>query len=448
MSAALDRRDGEPSGRCRRSRAGSSPAPAGARRPRPRRGRGRGRAASRLRPRGVACTTSTISASRADACAGRRIRAAGHRPFARRVAGAEAEHDAPTRQLIERGRVAREREWIAHTAVEDVGAEPQRRRDGRGRGRARRTATASTPGWSATYNASKPRSSSLAREVEELSGIGVVLRTETRLHPEADRPGTGHGQPLLVARAASRPERLRGSGREPPLPLPVSVRTVTGPMPNGEPSAFMRAAGLQLDEVGATLVTGWIDLGPEHHQPWGLVHGGVYTTAIETAASVGASTAAAEHGLVAVGVNNNTNFVRSTVSGRVDVHAVRDPARPHRATLGGAHHRRRRSTRRRSVRCGCRTSRRGRDRRRPAAIRGRRLAGQSPERARERAHAVEPDRGRDVEHGAARVGEQTPSPAAGGSGAGTRATSCRSRRRTSGAGCVRRRRRSRTPHST
>jgi 1,4-dihydroxy-2-naphthoyl-CoA hydrolase len=60
-------------------------------------------------------------------------------------------------------------------------------------------------------------------------------------------------------------------------------------------------------------------LGPEHHQPWGLVHGGVYTAAVETAASVGASIAASEHGLVAVGVNNNTNFLRSKSDGRVDV---------------------------------------------------------------------------------------------------------------------------------
>jgi 1,4-dihydroxy-2-naphthoyl-CoA hydrolase len=87
-------------------------------------------------------------------------------------------------------------------------------------------------------------------------------------------------------------------------------------------STFMRAAGLHFDHVGPAAVTGWIALGPEHHQPWGLVHGGVYTTAIESAASVGASAAAAELGLVAVGVNNNTNFVRSKVSGRVTVQAV------------------------------------------------------------------------------------------------------------------------------
>lgn len=85
---------------------------------------------------------------------------------------------------------------------------------------------------------------------------------------------------------------------------------------------FMRAAGLHFDEIGPSSVTGWIDLDAEHHQPWGLVHGGVYTTAIESAASVGASTAPAAHGLVAVGVNNNTNFVRSMVGGRVAVRAI------------------------------------------------------------------------------------------------------------------------------
>ncbi|MHB8465343.1 MAG: PaaI family thioesterase [Acidimicrobiales bacterium] len=86
-------------------------------------------------------------------------------------------------------------------------------------------------------------------------------------------------------------------------------------------SPFMRVAGLELDHVEADHVTGWIELGPQHHQPWGLVHGGVYTTAIESAASIGASLAAQERGLAAVGVNNNTNFLRSMSAGRVDVDA-------------------------------------------------------------------------------------------------------------------------------
>ena len=104
---------------------------------------------------------------------------------------------------------------------------------------------------------------------------------------------------------------------------------------------FMRAAGLHLDEVGPTSVTGWIDLDAAHHQPWGLVHGGVSPAAIETAASVGASTAARKLDLVAVGVNNNTNFVRSMVAGRVAVHAVAisagDQAEAIAARHGGEH---------------------------------------------------------------------------------------------------------------
>ncbi len=84
-------------------------------------------------------------------------------------------------------------------------------------------------------------------------------------------------------------------------------------------SEFMTIAGLRITHVSAELVEGFIDLGPEHLQPWGIVHGGVYTAAIETAASAGALAAASELGLVVVGVNNNTNFVRPKSAGRVQV---------------------------------------------------------------------------------------------------------------------------------
>ena len=86
-------------------------------------------------------------------------------------------------------------------------------------------------------------------------------------------------------------------------------------------SAFVQAAGLEFDDASPTHVSGWIELGPDHHQPWGLVHGGVYAAAIESAASVGASLAVADQDLVAVGVNNNTNFLRSMTAGRVMVDA-------------------------------------------------------------------------------------------------------------------------------
>jgi uncharacterized protein (TIGR00369 family) len=87
-------------------------------------------------------------------------------------------------------------------------------------------------------------------------------------------------------------------------------------------SAFMLASGFVLDEVTGTRVAGHIDLGPEHHTPWGIVHGGVYATAVETAASVGASVAVQERGQVAVGLTNTTQFVRSLAAGRARVEAV------------------------------------------------------------------------------------------------------------------------------
>jgi hypothetical protein len=55
-------------------------------------------------------------------------------------------------------------------------------------------------------------------------------------------------------------------------------------------SAFLRVAGLRLEESGGSRVRGWIDLGEDHHTPWGVVHGGVYTAAVESAASLEAFT--------------------------------------------------------------------------------------------------------------------------------------------------------------
>ena len=87
-------------------------------------------------------------------------------------------------------------------------------------------------------------------------------------------------------------------------------------------SVFLTATGLKLTHVAGDRVEGSIDLGPEHHTPWGVVHGGVYTSAIESAASVGASTAVADRDQIAVGVNNSTDFLRSMTAGRVTVVAT------------------------------------------------------------------------------------------------------------------------------
>jgi uncharacterized protein (TIGR00369 family) len=86
-------------------------------------------------------------------------------------------------------------------------------------------------------------------------------------------------------------------------------------------ASFMEASGIEADELTATTVVGHIDLGPDHHTPWGIVHGGVYATAVESAASLGASFAVENEGLFAVGITNTTHFLRPMTSGRVTITA-------------------------------------------------------------------------------------------------------------------------------
>jgi 1,4-dihydroxy-2-naphthoyl-CoA hydrolase len=54
-------------------------------------------------------------------------------------------------------------------------------------------------------------------------------------------------------------------------------------------------------------------------QPWGIVHGGVYCSIIESLASVSGAVWFAEKGEggTVVGVNNNTDFLRAISSGTV-----------------------------------------------------------------------------------------------------------------------------------
>jgi uncharacterized protein (TIGR00369 family) len=84
-------------------------------------------------------------------------------------------------------------------------------------------------------------------------------------------------------------------------------------------SELMRLLEIQLDEATPTLVRGSVAADERHHQPWGLVHGGLYTAAIETFATVGAYQAVKVDGRQAVGIANMTDFLRSHRSGRLEV---------------------------------------------------------------------------------------------------------------------------------
>lgn len=81
----------------------------------------------------------------------------------------------------------------------------------------------------------------------------------------------------------------------------------------------MRTLGMKLVRASADEVVIEWTVGPEHHQPMGLVHGGVYCSAIETACSVGAtlSARARDPKMGAVGLENQTSFIRAARSGKL-----------------------------------------------------------------------------------------------------------------------------------
>lgn len=64
------------------------------------------------------------------------------------------------------------------------------------------------------------------------------------------------------------------------------------------------------DEVRCT----W-EVGEQHLQGYGIVHGGVHCGVVETVASIGAALVARERGQIVVGLENHTSFVRAVRAG-------------------------------------------------------------------------------------------------------------------------------------
>jgi uncharacterized protein (TIGR00369 family) len=81
-------------------------------------------------------------------------------------------------------------------------------------------------------------------------------------------------------------------------------------------SGLNEALGFTLDEAGPDRVVMSWTVGPQHLQPYGIVHGGVYCSVVEASASIGAALWYGERGQV-VGAANNTNFLRAVREGRL-----------------------------------------------------------------------------------------------------------------------------------
>jgi uncharacterized protein (TIGR00369 family) len=77
---------------------------------------------------------------------------------------------------------------------------------------------------------------------------------------------------------------------------------------------FDRTIGLQLTSVTPDEVTATLEVTPALLQPYGLLHGGVLCSVVETLGSVGGATWFGDRGHV-VGVNNSTHFLRAVREG-------------------------------------------------------------------------------------------------------------------------------------
>lgn len=106
------------------------------------------------------------------------------------------------------------------------------------------------------------------------------------------------------------------------------------PMSDADPTDFSEALNLSRDGWNAAMnlrfvhatrdeVRAEIVIGPQHLQPYGVVHGGVYAGIVETLASSGAALDAMERGYSVVGLDNQTSFLRATRGGTL--HATATP---------------------------------------------------------------------------------------------------------------------------
>jgi 1,4-dihydroxy-2-naphthoyl-CoA hydrolase len=86
---------------------------------------------------------------------------------------------------------------------------------------------------------------------------------------------------------------------------------------------FDRLYGLELLAFSETEVRARVTVREEVKQPAGLLHGGVYASMAESMASLATAVAVSGQGEMAMGLSNNTSFLRPITEGVVHAHATR-----------------------------------------------------------------------------------------------------------------------------
>lgn len=109
--------------------------------------------------------------------------------------------------------------------------------------------------------------------------------------------------------------------------------TSSAPVPDArllDVSPFDRHYGLEIVEARADLMRGRLAVREHVTQPMGIVHGGVYAAIAEGLASVGTNHGVAADGKVALGISNQSSFLRPVGGGTI--HAVARPRHRGRTT--------------------------------------------------------------------------------------------------------------------
>jgi 1,4-dihydroxy-2-naphthoyl-CoA hydrolase len=88
------------------------------------------------------------------------------------------------------------------------------------------------------------------------------------------------------------------------------------------PQGFAGFAGVEWLDAGEEEARARVAVAEHHKQPYGLVHGGVFTTLAESVASYATSLLAGEE-MAALGMSNDTTFLRPITDGHVNAVARR-----------------------------------------------------------------------------------------------------------------------------
>jgi 1,4-dihydroxy-2-naphthoyl-CoA hydrolase len=101
------------------------------------------------------------------------------------------------------------------------------------------------------------------------------------------------------------------------------MSTVSAEQINAALRGFDRLYGLEVELCSDTEVRARVAIRDEVKQPAGLVHGGVYASMAEAMTSLATALAVMADGDMAMGLSNNTSFLRPVTEGVVHAHATR-----------------------------------------------------------------------------------------------------------------------------